>query len=194
MELIAIDDEIPPQEIHRSICEMMRKGYRENEATEVHIAKVSFLMILQQKWPNSRIDGQSWHHYHLKQDPSDIEVNTQTCFALVYQILLNFEIPAIAYNNQEITDITKARFQKMDIDLGELCEPIAPLCNSKNDAWNGLTRIHLKRPELDSNTLFEGTCIFTLELDEETILQKSLEDMMLLLAYYQWQAYTQNFK
>jgi hypothetical protein len=34
----------------------------------------------------------------------------------------------------------------MDIELGELCEAIAPMCNLKNDAWNGITRIHLKRP------------------------------------------------
>jgi hypothetical protein len=30
--------------------------------------------------------------------------------------------------------MTITRFQKMNIELGELCEPIAPLCNSKNDA------------------------------------------------------------
>jgi hypothetical protein len=57
MELIAIDDEIPPQEIHTSICEMIRKGYREKEAAEAHTTKVSFPMIPQQKWPSSRIDG-----------------------------------------------------------------------------------------------------------------------------------------
>jgi cellulose biosynthesis protein BcsQ len=103
---------------------MMRKGYRENEAAEVHTAKVSFPKIPQQKWPSSRVDGRFGHHYHL----------TQTCFVLVYHILLNFEKPIVAYNSQEITDMTKARFQKMDTKLGELREPIAPLCNSKNDA------------------------------------------------------------
>jgi hypothetical protein len=68
--------------------------------------------------------------------------------------------------------MTKTRFQKMNIELKELCEPIATLCNSKNDAWNGLTRIHLKKLELDGNALLEGTCIFTLELDEETTIAK----------------------
>jgi hypothetical protein len=68
--------------------------------------------------------------------------------------------------------MTITRFQKMNIELGELCEPIAPLCNSKNDAWNGLTRVHLKRPELDGNALLEGTRIFALELDEETTIAK----------------------
>src|SRR5450759_4837042 len=80
--------------------------------------------------------------------------------------------PTIAYSSQEITDMTKARFQKMRIELGELCEPIAPLCNSKNDAWNGLTRVHLKNPEADGNALLEGTRIFALELDEETTIAK----------------------
>jgi hypothetical protein len=68
--------------------------------------------------------------------------------------------------------MTKARFQKMDIELGELYEPIAPLCNSKNDAWNGIIRIYLKRPEIDGNALWEGTRIFALELDEETTIAK----------------------
>ena len=68
--------------------------------------------------------------------------------------------------------MTKATFQKMSIELGKLCEPIAPLCNSKNDAWNGFTSVHLKRPEIDGNALLEGTRIFSLELDEETIIAK----------------------
>ena len=42
----------------------------------------------------------------------------------------------------------------------------------KNDAWNGITRVHLKRPEIDKNILLEGTRIFVLELDEETTIAK----------------------
>lgn len=68
--------------------------------------------------------------------------------------------------------MTKARFQKMDIELGELCEPIVPLCNSKNNAWNNIIRIHLKRPEIDGNALLEGTHIFALELGKETTIAK----------------------
>ena len=60
----------------------------------------------------------------------------------------------------------------MCIELGDLCEPIAPLCTSKNDAWNGLIRVHLKRPEIDGNALLEDTRIFSLELDEETTIAK----------------------
>ena len=91
---------------------------------------------------------------------------------MVYQILLNFEKPTIANTNQEITDMTSARLQKMNIELGDLREPIAPLCNTKNETWNGLIRIHLKKPEIDGNALLEGTRIFALELDEETTVAK----------------------
>ena len=133
MELIASVNDAPLQETHTSIREMIRKGYKENEAAEAHTARISFPRIPQLKWPSARTNGHSGHHYHLTQVPSDIEVNTQTGFALVYHILLNFEKPTTTYNSQEITDMTKARFQKIEIELGELCEPIAPLCNSKND-------------------------------------------------------------
>lgn len=60
----------------------------------------------------------------------------------------------------------------MEIELSEFCESIVPLCNSKSDAWNGITKIHLKRPEIDKNVLLEGTCIFALELNEETTIAK----------------------
>ena len=42
MELLATDAEIPPQEIHLSIREMIKRGYKEAEAAEAHTAKVSF--------------------------------------------------------------------------------------------------------------------------------------------------------
>jgi hypothetical protein len=60
----------------------------------------------------------------------------------------------------------------MDIELGELREFIVLLCNAKNDTWNGLIRIHLKHPETDGNTLYEGTRIFALELDKDTTIAK----------------------
>jgi hypothetical protein len=59
--------------------------------------------------------------------------------------------------------MTKTRFHKMGIELGELREPIAPLCNSKNDTWNGITRVHIKMHELDGNAMLEGTQIFALD-------------------------------
>jgi hypothetical protein len=172
MELLAKDTEIPPAEINISIRELIRMGFRESEAIELHTAKISFPRVHQQRWPNSKQDGRTGHHYHLTQVPSDIDINVDTCFALVYHILLNFEKPSIAYNNIEIIEMSKARFHKMGIELGELREPIAPLCNAKNDTWNGIIRVHLKKPEVDGNALLEGTRIFTLELEEETTVAK----------------------
>ena len=109
MELIAKTNDTPLQEIHTPIRELIRKGYKENEAAKIHTAKVSFPKIPQLKWPSVRLDGHSGHHYHLTQVPSDIEVNTHTGFALVYHILLNFEKPTTVYTSHEITDMTKAR-------------------------------------------------------------------------------------
>jgi hypothetical protein len=127
MELLAINNGIPPQDVHTSIRKLIRRGYRKNEAAEIHIAKISFPRIPQQKWPSARLDGRSGHHFHLTQVPSNVEVNPQTSFVLVYHILLNFAKPSITYSSQEITNMTKERLQKMDIELGELCEPLSPL-------------------------------------------------------------------
>ena len=118
------------------------------------------------------MDGRTRHHYHLTQVPSDIEINPSTGFALIYHILFNFEKPTIVYTNKEIIEMTKTRLHKMDIELGDLREPIAPLCNAKKDTKNGLTCIHLKRPKIDGNALLEGSRIFALELDKETIVAK----------------------
>jgi hypothetical protein len=104
--------------------------------------------------------------------PSDIDINIATGFELVYHILLNFEKPSIAYNSLEIIEISKARFYKMGIELGELRELVAPLSNSKNDIWNGIIQVHLKKPEVDGNALLEGTRVFMLELEEETTVAK----------------------
>jgi hypothetical protein len=45
MELLAIDNDIPPQDLHTSIRELIHRGYRENEAAEIHTAKISFPRI-----------------------------------------------------------------------------------------------------------------------------------------------------
>jgi hypothetical protein len=172
MELIEQDKEAPPQVTNVPIHELLKLGFRENEAAELHTTKISFPRVQQQRWPSKHTDGCTEHHFYLMQVPSDIDVNPTTGFALVYHILLNFEKPAVAYTNQEITDMTQTRLQKMDIELGELREPISPLCNAKNNTWNGLMRIHLKRLEIDGNALLDGTRIFALELDEETIVAK----------------------
>jgi hypothetical protein len=172
MELIASNNNIPHRKINTPICELLRLGFRESEAAEIHTTKISFPRVQQQKWPSTRTDGCSGHHYHITQVPSDIEIDTNTGFALVYHILLNFEKPSTSYTSQEIVDMTTARFVKMDIELGELREPIAPLYNSKEDTWNRIIRIHLKRPTIDGNALLAGTRVFALEIDEETTVAK----------------------
>jgi hypothetical protein len=87
-------------------------------------------------------------------------------------MLLDFEKPSIAYTSQEIIGMTKEKFQKMDIELGELWEPIVPLCNAKNNTRNELTPIHLKKLEIDGNALLEGSKTFALKLDKETMVAK----------------------
>ena len=133
MEAIAQANAAPPIVTRTPIRELLKLRFRENEAAELHSAKISFSRVQQQRWPSRRTDGHTGYHFHLTQVPSDIEVNPDTGFALVYQILLNFEKPTTAYTSQEIIDMTQARLQKMDIELGDLREPIAPLCNAKKD-------------------------------------------------------------
>jgi hypothetical protein len=156
MELIAEDNAAPLKEVTTSIQKLIRLGYRENQAAEIHTAKTSFSQIQQQRWPSSRANGRSRHHYYLTQVPSDVEFNPGTVFALVYHIHLNFEKPLVPYTSQEIIDMTKTKLQKMSMELGELREPIALLCNSKTDTWNGITRVHIKYLEIDGNALLEG--------------------------------------
>ena len=172
MELITSDNNIPHCEINTPIRELLRLGFRESKAAEIHTAKISFPRVQQQRWPSTRKDGCSGHHYHITQLPSDIEIDTNIGFALVYHILLNFEKPSTPYTNQEIVDLTTARFMKMDIELGKLRKPIAPLCNPRKDTWNGIIKVYLKRPAIDGNALLVGTRIFALEIDEETTVAK----------------------
>jgi hypothetical protein len=176
MELTASDNNIPHREINTPICELLRLGFRESEVAEIHIAKISFPRVQQQRWPSTRTDGRSGHHYHITQVPSDIEIDTNTGFALVYYILLNFEKPSTSYTSHEIVDLTTTRFVKVDIELGELREPIAPLYNSKKDTWNGIIRVLLKRPTIDGNALLLGTRVFALEIDEEITVAKVSRD------------------
>jgi hypothetical protein len=42
MELIAVENNTPPYEVHTTIREMIKMGFRENEVAELHTAKISF--------------------------------------------------------------------------------------------------------------------------------------------------------
>ena len=120
MELTTSNNNIPHREINTPICEILRLGFRESKAIEIHTAKISFSRVQQQRWPSTRIDERSGHHYHITQVPSNIEIDTNIGFALVYYILLNFEKPSTSYTSQEIVDLTMAKFVKMDIELEKL--------------------------------------------------------------------------
>jgi hypothetical protein len=82
--------------------------------------------------------------------------------------MLHFEKPIKDYISSEIIEMTSVRFQKMGIILGDILEPIAPLCSARDPkAWNGMTKIHLKNPATDSNMLLTGARVFILTLDGE---------------------------
>ena len=130
MEVIAMENNTPSHEVRTTIRELIKLGFKENEVVELHTAKISFSIIQQQRWPSLQLDGRSNHHFHLTQVPSNTEINVETGFSLVYHIMLNFKKLTTSH---EIIEMTKTRFHKMGIELGELREPIAPLCNSKND-------------------------------------------------------------
>ena len=99
MEAIAQANAAPPLVTSVPIRQLLKLEFRENKIAELHSAKISFPRVQQQRWPSKRIDGHIGHHYHLIEVPSNIEVNLDTGFALVYQILLNFEKPTIAYTS-----------------------------------------------------------------------------------------------
>jgi hypothetical protein len=92
---------------------------------------------------------------------------------LVYNILFHFEKPNNNYNSNEIINLTASRLRAMEIELGDIVEPIAPLCGARaNKNWNGMIRIHLKNPSKDGIELLEGKCIFALVIDETLTIAK----------------------
>jgi hypothetical protein len=101
------------------------------EALELAMARVAFPRVPQKTWPNTRSDDKPGNQYHLTQLPFDVQINFETNFACIYHIMLHFEQPIREYFSNEIIEITNARFQKMSIHLGDILEPIAPLCRAK---------------------------------------------------------------
>jgi hypothetical protein len=144
-------------------------GMTPEEALELAMAKVAFPRVPQRAWPNTRSDDKPSNQYHLTQLPFDVQVNSETNFARIYHIMLHFEQPIREYFNNEIIDMTNARFQKMGIDLiGDILEPIAPLCRAKEPkAWNDMIKAHLRDPATNGNMLLSEARIFTILLDGE---------------------------
>ena len=102
------------------------------KACELVSAQIAFPKTLQQLWPFSYNDNVLGQQYHLTQIPFDIEVDSLTGYARTYQILLHFAKPLKPYTSKEIVELVTKRFQKMDIALGDILEPTAPLCSPKD--------------------------------------------------------------
>ena len=75
---------------------------------------------------------------------------------------------------EDIINITKVRLDMMKMELGNIVQPIAPLCSTKVDkAWNGMIIVHLKKPEVDGVGLLEGRRVFALALDGTLTIAKT---------------------
>jgi hypothetical protein len=70
-------------------------------------------------------------------------------------------------------ELIAVQFQKMGMELGEILEPIAPLCSAKGTKpWNKMTKVHLRNPTTDGHALLTDTRIFSITLDEELKIPK----------------------
>jgi hypothetical protein len=61
----------------------------------------------------------------------------------------------------------------MQIELGNILEPIAPFCSSRDErAWSDLLKVHLKYPNTDGKQLLCGLRVFALELEGQFTVAK----------------------
>ena len=61
----------------------------------------------------------------------------------------------------------------MGIQIGDILEPIVPLCTIKpSKPWNRMIKLHLKSPTIDRQQLLEDKQIFALALDGELKVAK----------------------
>ena len=165
MEMLAIDLSVEPYAYSLEAC--LQAGIPSKEACELVSAQIAFPSILQQLWPFSRNDNVPGQQYHLTQISFHVEVDSLTGYARTYQILLHFEKPLKPYTSKEIVELVTKRFQKMDIALGNILEPIALLCSRKDSTpWNGMEKVHLKHPSKDAEALLTGNRVFTMEFDD----------------------------
>jgi hypothetical protein len=83
---------------------VVKKGLWEEEARELHAAKMSLARVSQIKWPHERDDKVPRQHFHLIQIPFDIAIDSKIRYTLVYQIFLHFEKPSIVYIGDTIIE------------------------------------------------------------------------------------------
>ena len=90
--------------------------------------------------------------------PFDVEIDEKTGFALVYNILFHFEKLTTCYIGEDIIALTIQRLNVTKIEVGNIVQSIAPLCNIKgNRAWNAMIKALLKtQRQMDSRYLKDG--------------------------------------
>jgi hypothetical protein len=148
-----------------------QSGMVPTDVLEISTAKIAFPRVPQKVWLAQRSDNQPGNHFYITQIPFDMQVDQTTGFACIYHIFIQFEKTIRDYSSKEITEMTLARFEQMDVQLGDILEPIAALYSAKEPkAWNGLIKAHLKTPTIDGHNLLSDTRVFALILDGE--LQK----------------------
>ena len=165
MEMLARDLNVEPYAYSLEACLQTRSPLE--EACELISTQIAFPKTLQQLWPCFYSDNVLGQQYHFTQIPYDVEVDNLTWYAKMYQILLHFENPLKPYTSKEIVELVNKRFQKMDIALGDILEPIAPLCSPKDSRpWNGMVKVHLKNPKKDAKALLTSKGVFAMEFDD----------------------------
>ena len=91
----------------------------------------------------------------------------------MYQILLYFEKTSKEYISKEFLEMTFVQFQKMSMIMGDILEPIAPLCSTKRlKSQNGMIKVHLQHPEIDGQVLLSSLKIFSLILEGKSKILK----------------------
>ena len=130
MKMLAIDLSVETYAYSLEAC--LQARIPSKEACELVSAQIAFHRTLQQLWPFFHNDNVLGQKYHLTEIPFDVEVESLTGYARTYQILLHFEKPLKPYTSKEIVELVTKRFQKMDIALENILEPIAPLCSPKD--------------------------------------------------------------
>ena len=166
MEALATDARKEPLTLTKSVNKLVKSRYLESEVHELQTAMISFPRIKQEMWPITRADKIPGQQYHLTQLPFDVEVDEKIGFSLIYNILLQFEKPKTCYTWDDVINITKVCLDMMKIELDNIVQPIAPLCSTKSDkAWNGMIKVHLKKPDVDGIALLEGRRVCALVLN-----------------------------
>jgi hypothetical protein len=151
----------------------LKRGVPQEGARIFTSSKIVYHRVPQKLWPTARIDGKLGQQFHLTQILFDAEFDAGTGYAKTYLILLQFEKTIKEYTSKEVAELTSAQFQKMNMNLGDILEPITSLCSTKGGKpWNGMIKVYLQHPETNGHALLSGLRIFSLIIDGETKIPK----------------------